>query len=116
MQIFGKGRVRTQFVAGLQPKELVLEGVEYFASRGAIPFTIQWVPAIGSAFEGHRSPNENWHWDLVLKNYEILKKHGITYEQVYDVIPDWRQYADLYRINNHIDNGEVLFVDKRIKK
>ena len=115
VQIFGKGRVRTQFVAGLQPKELVLEGLEYFASRGAVPFTIQWVPAIGSHFAGHRSPTEEWHWDLIIKNYEILKKNGITYEQVYDLIPDWRQFADLYRINNHIDNGTPLFVDKTKK-
>ena len=115
VQIFGRGRVRTQFVSGLQPKQDVIEGLEYFAAKGAIPFTIQWVPAIGSAFEGHRSPNEEWHWDMLLKNYEILKRNGYTYEQVYDVIPDWRQYADFYRIDNHIDKGTPLFEDKRKK-
>ena len=116
IKIFGRGRVRPQFVAGLQPKELVIEGLEYFASRGAIPFAIQWVPACGSALDGHRSPSEEWHWDLQLKNYEILKRNGYTFEQVYDVIPDWRQIADLYRVNDFIDNGSPLFVDKRINK
>jgi hypothetical protein len=113
LEVFGKGRVRTQFVAGLQPKEQVIDGLEYLASRGAVALCLAWVPNIGSAFEGHRSPNEDWHWDLQLKNYEILKKNGVTLEQLYDIIPNRRVMLDLYRI----DAGkEVLFEDKRKQK
>ncbi len=99
IEIFGRGKVRTQFVAGLQPKEDVIEGLEILAEKGAIPLLLPWIPNIGSALEGHRTPTVEWHWDLQRKNYEILKKNGITYEQLYDVLPGTRLIQDFYRVD-----------------
>jgi hypothetical protein len=99
IEVFGKGRVRTQFVAGLQPKEYVIDGLEILAEKGAIPLSLPWIPNIGSALEGHRTPTPEWHWDLQKKNYDILKKNGITYEQLYDVLPGTRLIQDFYRVD-----------------
>lgn len=115
LDIFGKGRVRTQFVAGLQPKEQVIEGLEVLAGKGAVAICSTWIPNIGSALEGHRTPTEEWYWDLQLKNYEILKRNGITYDLIYDALPGKRVISDLYRIDE-VQSGKPLFIDKRKKK
>lgn len=116
LEIFGKGRVRTQFVAGLQPKNELYDGLEYFAERGVVALSLAWIPNIGSALEGQRSPTEEWHWEVVNKNYEILRKNGITYDILYDSLPNRRVLGDLFRINDHIDKGTPLFEDKRVQK
>jgi hypothetical protein len=97
LEIFGKGRVRTQFVAGLQPKAQVIDGLEVLAAKGVVALAIPWVPNIGSAFEGHRTPTVEWHWDLQKKNYEILKRNGITSKLLYDALPEPRAILDFYR-------------------
>jgi hypothetical protein len=99
LEIFGKGRVRTQFVAGLQPKGQVIEGLEYFAEKGVVALANPWIPNIGSAFEGHRTPTVEWHWDLQRKNYEILKKNSISVDLLYDVLPGSRLIMDFYRVD-----------------
>lgn len=85
--VFGKGRVRTGFVAGIEPKEKTLEGVEYLAGKGILSLTNAWNPNPGSKLEGHRTPSPEWHLDLAKKTYQIFKKAGFTYEQYYDVSP-----------------------------
>lgn len=115
LEVFGKGRVRTQFVAGLQPKEYVIDGLETLAAKGAVALALPWIPNIGSAYEGHRTPTEEWHWDLQYKSFEILQRNGITYEQLYDALPNRRLVQDLYRIERAAA-GESLFEDKRKQK
>ncbi len=98
IEVFGKGRVRSQFVAGLQPKEYVIDGLETLSAKGVVALALPWIPNIGSAFEGHRTPTEEWHWSVQKANYEILKKNGITSELLYDVLPNPRTVHDFYRI------------------
>jgi hypothetical protein len=100
LEIFGKGRVRTQFVAGLQPKAQLLEGLEFFAEKGVVALANPWIPNIGSAFEGHRSPTVEWHWEVQRKNYEILRKNGITSNILYDCLPGSRLLMDFYRVDD----------------
>jgi len=64
VSVFGKGKVRSNFVVGLQPKDIVLEGIEYLASIGVVTVASSWVPGLGSPLEGHRSPTVDWHWDV----------------------------------------------------
>lgn len=100
LAVFGKGKVRVQFVAGLQPKEQLLEGIETLAEKGAVTVALTWFPNIGSAFEGHRSPTPEWHWDLQTRIYAILKKNGRTFEEVYNATPSPRLIYDFYRIDS----------------
>ena len=76
---------------------------------------LPWVPNIGSAYEGHRTPTEEWHWDLQYKSFEILQRNGITYDQLYDALPERRVVQDLYRIERAAAGG-LLFEDKRKQK
>lgn len=84
VDVFGPGRVRSNIVAGLEPKQSTLEGVEYLASKGVICFAGAWCPNPGSALEGHRTPEPAWHWDMAKKVAGIFRKAGFTYEQLYD--------------------------------
>lgn len=83
VEVFGKGNVRSLFVGGLETKERVIEGIEELSSYGVIAQPCIWKPCIGSALEGHRSPETQWHQDLLDKTFSILKKNGFTYEQYY---------------------------------
>lgn len=97
--IFGWGRVRTGFVSGIEPKEKILEGVEYFAKRGILSLTNAWNPNPGSKLEQHRTPTWQWHLDLAKKTYKIFKQVGFTYEQYFDASPSANFLVhDIFRI------------------
>ncbi|MFP3040498.1 radical SAM protein [Treponema primitia] len=81
---FGKGKIRNNFVAGLQPKEKLFEGLEYLTELGTIPNPDPWIPAIGSTLEGHRSPTIDWHWEVQLKNTALLRKYGRTSTEAFN--------------------------------
>lgn len=85
-QVFGKGRVRSGIVAGIESKDSILACAEELASYGVIPQVQPWVPNKGSAFEGHQSPTPEWHHELIQSVYAIHKKYGFTHQQVYDVL------------------------------
>lgn len=103
VEVFGFGRVRSTFVAGIEPKETLLEGLEYLASIGVAVQPSIWIPNIGSALEGHRSPEPEWHFDVAKKTYGFLKKAGITYEQYYDAHASAETVIhDIYRIENEL--------------
>ncbi|MDR1067272.1 MAG: radical SAM protein [Clostridiales bacterium] len=84
---FGWGKVRTSFVTGIEPKNFTIEGVEYLASIGVISLTGGWNVGIGSALEGHRTPEPAWHWDMYNKAHDILKKYGFKHQDYFDVSP-----------------------------
>lgn len=82
VNVFGKGNVRSTLVAGIEPKESLLEGVEYLASIGVIAFISPWDPNPGSALELHRPPKLEWFLDVNQKAYKIYKKY-FTHEQFF---------------------------------
>jgi biotin synthase-related radical SAM superfamily protein len=84
VEIFGHGRVRSSLVSGIEPRQSILEGVEYLASKGVICFAFPWCPNPGSALEGHRTPEPSWHFDISKKVAAIFKKAGFTYNQLRD--------------------------------
>lgn len=100
VQVFGRGRARTGFVAGIEPKDKTLEGVEYLTDKGIVCLTNAWTPNPGSKLEGHRTPSPEWHLDLAKKTYQLHKKAGITYEEYCDATPsaDFLVH-DFYRID-----------------
>lgn len=85
VSVFGKGKVRSNFVGGLEHKESPLEGIETLAGLGVIAVATIWNPRIGSALEGHRSPDSEWHQEVQYRIYQILKKNGYTLEDLYYV-------------------------------
>lgn len=99
VEVFGKGNVRSCLVAGIEPKESLMEGVEYLASLGVIACPNIWKPCIGSALEGHRSPITEWHEEVVERTYQIYKKYGFNLEQFYYVRGTDEVYAYLFEID-----------------
>jgi len=100
-QVFGHGRVRSNIVAGIEPKQSILEGVEYLASKGVVCFAGAWNPNPGSAFEGHRSPEPSWHFDLARKITAIFRRAGFTYDQLYDCAASPTTLChDIYKIED----------------
>ncbi|NTU52741.1 MAG: nitrogen fixation protein NifB [Chlorobiaceae bacterium] len=97
--VFGRGKVRSNIVAGIEPKESTLEGVEYLASKGVLCLVTSWNPNPGSAFEGHRAPEPEWHIDLFRKVAGIFRRNGYTWDELYDCSPTPESpINDIYRI------------------
>lgn len=110
VEVFGKGNVRSVLVAGIEPKESLLEGIEYLASIGVIAIPSAWKPCIGSAFEGHRSPVTEWHQDVLKRTYNIYKKSGFTLEQFYYVFNKDNAFGYLFEL----DGQTVSWDEKKI--
>ena len=84
VEIFNKGRVGSVFVAGIEPMEYTLEGMEYCCSIGVWPACTVWSPAVGSQFAGHRPPNIDWYRELNEKYVDLLFKYGFASPEILD--------------------------------
>ncbi len=87
--VFGKWKVRSMIVAGIEPQKKTLEGVEQLASMGVICCPVPWAPTPGSALEGHRTPVPAWHLDLAKKTVAIYRKYGIDYALYHQMFPQF---------------------------
>jgi hypothetical protein len=110
VEVFGKNRVRSTFVSGLEPKEYLLEGAEELTSKGVLPCINQWNVNVGSPLEGHRTPTEEWHWDVFERTVAIYRKYGVKWDELRnanaaaDTVP-----FDLFRIYENTD------IENRVK-
>jgi hypothetical protein len=68
-------RALTSFVVGLEPKESLLEGIEYLSSEGIWPIMSPFIPMVGTGYEGKQAPDANWIWDVHEKATEIIYKN-----------------------------------------
>jgi hypothetical protein len=102
-KVFGHGRVRSNIVAGIEPKKSSLAGLEYLASKGVVGTFTVWCPNPGSELEGHRSPEPGWYLDLAHKLVAIWKKNGFTYDKIFDchASSDTLQH-DIWRIEHEL--------------
>lgn len=82
--MFGHGRVRSNIVAGIEPKKKTWEGLQYLASKDVIGTFSIWCPNPGSELEGHRAPEPGWYLDLAEKLVTAWKQAGFTFQQVCD--------------------------------
>lgn len=55
---------------------------------------------IGSAFEGHRSPESGWHKEVMERTYNIHKKYGFTLEQFYYVYDRDNMLGYFFELND----------------
>lgn len=71
---FGEGRVFSAMIAGLEPRQTLLQGVEWCCERGIIPIVVPFSPETGSQFEGFRPPTFKWMMDTMLMSADIILK------------------------------------------
>ncbi len=76
VDIFGVGgRVFSGFVAGIEPMEFLLEGVQTLAEEGIASIPLVWSPSSGTRFQGHRPPCAEWHMELAERSAVLMIRH-----------------------------------------
>ena len=109
VDVFGKFNVRSTMVSGIEPKQETLEGVQYLVEHGVIAIPSQWNPNCGSALEGHRTPNAEWHWDVFEKTVALYRNNGLKWQQLRDGCAGSNTVIhDLFRLYEGIPTSEIL--------
>ncbi|MCX7877472.1 MAG: hypothetical protein N2510_02400 [Ignavibacteria bacterium] len=72
VKYFGEGRVFSAMIAGLEPRQTLLDGVRWCCERGIIPIVVPFSPETGSQFEGFRPPTYKWMMDTMLEASDII--------------------------------------------
>ena len=106
VEVFGKYHVRSTLVSGIEPKESLLEGIDTLVAKGICALPSQWYVNVGSALEGHRTPQAEWHWDVFEKTKKIYQKNGLDFWTLRNATADPDTVIhDLLRL----DEGVELF-------
>lgn len=112
VELFGKGRIFSNFVAGVemaQPfgfktaKEAIkstLQGFDYLMAHGVFPRKDYWTQAEGSAFKDQTPPPLEYYVELERGYLELRLKHGFPFPfhgycrgcTTIDVTGDWDYY------------------------
>jgi len=108
VEIFGKGNVHSTIVGGLEIKESTLEGIEFFASKGIVCHFSAFRSEKGTALEGFRSPDANFHWELLDKATDIYHRYGFTTYQMYSGPASGGHSAGVFRIKAGDFEGDKL--------
>ncbi len=102
--VFGKGRVASVLVAGLEPMRSHLEGVAWLAERGIHGVPIPFTPAPGSALEGFQTPTAAWHLAATARVLDVWERHGLEADRHSSA---GLHYADLARMRAHLRADEA---------
>ncbi|KAF0219084.1 MAG: hypothetical protein FD174_2170 [Geobacteraceae bacterium] len=90
VEIFGKGNVYTNFVAGVETAQphgfktidealkSSFEGCEFFAKHGVVYLSLVWRPWKSSVFAGQKQPPLEYYVRLVKGLREIRRAYGLT--------------------------------------
>ncbi len=107
--VFGRGRVASNIVGGIEPKNSILEGVEYKLSKGIVASASSWRPVAGSVLEGHRSPETAWHFDLQRQIAALYKRYNFSLTDLHNVSPSAGLAVTLFQIDQEDfdENGEL---------
>jgi hypothetical protein len=105
--VFGKGRVASNIVGGIEPKKSILAGIEWKLSHGIIGSASTWRAVPGSVLEGHRSPETAWHFDLQKKIAALYKQYGFSFSDLHNVSPSAGHAVTLFQIEEEdfMDGG-----------
>lgn len=102
-KVFGHGYMSTNFVVGIEPAALTLEGTNYLSEKGVTVSYTCLQPKDDTAFEGMTIPDPAWYLDICHKLVDIQKKNQITYDQVYSTTARKDDIAnDIYRIEEEL--------------
>jgi len=90
VEIFGKGNVYTNFVAGVETAQphgfeniddalrSCLEGCEFFAKHGVVYLSLVWRPWKSSVFSGQKQPPLEYYVRLVKELRDIRRAYGLS--------------------------------------
>ncbi|MDO4322952.1 MAG: nitrogen fixation protein NifB [Lachnospiraceae bacterium] len=107
LNVFGRFKVRSTFVSGLETRESLLSGISYLVNQGVVAFPSQWYVNVGSAFEGHRTPEDAWHFDVAERTVDIYRSNGLTWEELRDATAESDSAVhDLFRLKEGITLDE----------
>lgn len=76
VEILGHGNVYVGFVAGMEPLDSLIEGIEYFGSKGVVPAVAAFHPDAGSKYSGYPRPSTKFLNSLGKKMSEVYKREG----------------------------------------
>lgn len=76
VDILGRGNVYAGFVAGMEPLESIIEGIEYFGEMGVVPAVAVFHPDAGSQYSNRPRPSVDFLIKLGKKMSEIYRKEG----------------------------------------
>jgi hypothetical protein len=106
--VFGKGKIFSNIIGGLEPKKTILSGIEYLSSKGVVGKAGIFRPTPGSELDGHRSPETSWHLDLAHQIVAIHRKYGFTLDQLHAHHGQGGISGIIYRIQEeYFENGKI---------
>ncbi|WP_095630908.1 radical SAM protein [Pseudomonas sp. PICF141] len=76
VDVLGRGNVYAGFVAGMEPLESIIEGIEYFGDMGVVPAVAAFHPDAGSQYYNRQRPSVDFLMKLGKKMSEIYRKEG----------------------------------------
>jgi biotin synthase-related radical SAM superfamily protein len=76
VDVLGHGNVYAGFVAGMEPLESIIEGIEYFGEMGVVPAVAVFHPDAGSQYSTRERPSVNFLNTLGKKMSEIYRREG----------------------------------------
>ncbi|WP_454564676.1 radical SAM protein [Pseudomonas sp. AIG] len=76
VEVLGRGNVYAGFVAGMEPLESIIEGIEYFGNMGVVPAVAVFHPDAGSYYSTKARPSVDFLSTLGKKLSEIYHREG----------------------------------------
>ncbi|MDT3313229.1 biotin synthase [Pseudomonas sp. rhizo66] len=76
VDVLGRGNVYAGFVAGMEPLESIIEGIEYFGNMGVVPAVAVFHPDAGSHYSTKARPSVDFLNILGKKMSEIYQREG----------------------------------------
>lgn len=74
----GKNKACSNFIAGLEPIESVLEGAEYVARHGTVPIASVWIPFGRPVQDSMQGPDLPYYQTFKTEMARIYKQYGIV--------------------------------------
>ena len=78
VEVLGKGNVYAGLIAGLEPLESLIEGMEFFADLGVVPAVAVFHRDAGSEMNEHPRPSPEMIWATGEHMSKIYVKHSFT--------------------------------------
>ena len=108
VDVFGKWNVHSTIVGGLEPIQSSLDGIEYLASKGVVCHFSAFRPEKGTPLTGYRSPEADWHWELMDKATDIYLRYGLTVQQMYSGNAAGGHSGQVYQVKVGEFEGDYL--------
>lgn len=95
-QVFGHNKVRSNFIAGLEPFDTLVKGAEDLASKGVVPTYNIWMPYVGARLPVPPPDNE-FCWQVGEAFNDIYHKYGLKLPWCH-LCAIHHPYFDFYRL------------------